>query len=115
MYGRQEISTRTGTRRQAVNEKNEQRTFVLPKETGKPNRPLALRWDTCHWPWEFLTPLNWALRVWLKRDNDDQDQEYVRVIEGGGVRDMLAAEKMKVVLLEEMSRIPQRSVVCGSL
>jgi len=59
--------------------------------------------------------LNWALRVWLKRDNDDQDQEYVRVIEGGGVRDMLAAEKMKVVLLEEMSRIPQRSVVCGSL
>ena len=37
----------------------------------KPKRPLDFRWDTCHWPRDFLTPLNWALRVWLKRDNGD--------------------------------------------
>lgn len=50
---------------------------------------------------------NWALRIWLNREKGDQDYEYVRVVEGRGGRDVVAAEKMKVALLEEFSNILQ--------
>jgi hypothetical protein len=32
----------------------------------------------------------------------------VKIVEGRGVRDIVAAEKMKIALLEEFSRTPQR-------
>lgn len=72
------------------------------------NRSLDMRLDTSHWSRDFLTSLNWALRIWLKRENGDQDYEYVRIVEGLGVRDVYAAEKMKAVLLEAFGSIPQR-------
>lgn len=52
--------------------------------------------------------MNWALRVWLKREDGKQDYEYVRIVEGGGLKDVLTAEKMKGALLEEFGRTPQR-------
>jgi hypothetical protein len=114
LYSRQESPSRIEARRRAADDERKQRTFVLPEDTGKPNRPLTLRW-TCHRTCDFLTPLNWALRVWLKRNGDDESREYVKVIESGGVKDVFAAEKMKAALLEEFGKIPQRSMVCGSL
>jgi hypothetical protein len=63
------------------------RMLTLTEDNIKPKQPLALRWDTCHWyetercnprqclrhnadlspspcwPWDFVTPWNWALRV----------------------------------------------------
>jgi predicted patatin/cPLA2 family phospholipase len=51
--------------------------------------------------------LNWALRVWLKREKRDQNHKYARIVEGGGVRDVVAAEKMMDALLEDFSNIPQ--------
>jgi hypothetical protein len=89
----------------AGNPTREQRVSTGTKD---PKRPLASRWSTCHWSRDFLTPLNWALRVWLKREDGEQDHEYVKIVEGRGVRDIVAAEKMKIALLEEFSRTPQR-------
>lgn len=78
------------------------------KEIKDPKLPLASGGDTCHWSRDFLTPLNWALRAWLKRGYGDEDHEYVRIVEGRGVRDVLTAEKMKTALLEEFGRSPQK-------
>ena len=59
--------------------------------------------------------MNWALRVWLKREDGKQDYEYVRIVEDGGLKDVLAAEKMKAALLEEFSRTSQRGEFCAGI
>lgn len=101
-------STRTVTGSQAGTPTREQRIPTGTTDGRNPKRSLASRWDTCHWSRDFLAPLNWALRVWLKRESGEQDHEYVKIVEGREVRDVIAAEKMKAALLEEFSRTPQR-------
>lgn len=78
-------------------------------------RTLNLRWQTCSWTRDFLTAFNWALRVWLKRDNCDEDPGYVRIVEGCGVSDAFAAERMKRKLLAEFDSIPYRRAVRGGV
>lgn len=99
-------TNRTGTK--AANTIDDQRDLTGTKDIWSPKRPMALGWDACTWSRDFLTPLNWALRVWLMREIGDEDHEYVRIVEGGGIRDVVAAEDMKAILLEEFSSIPQR-------
>ena len=95
-------SARTG-----ADKVDEQNDFTDTKDGKRPKRPLDLKSDTCQWSRDYLTPLNRALRVWLKRDKGSQDHEHVRIVEGRGARDVVAAEKMKVELLEEFSNILQ--------
>jgi hypothetical protein len=100
------IINRPGTR--AVDKVQEQRSPTGTNDDKNLNQSLDLRLVTSHWSRDFLTSLNWALRVWLKRENGDKDHEYVGIVEGGGIRDVVAAEGMKAILLEEFSSIPQR-------
>lgn len=101
-------SSRSHTGTWAADKTGEQRDTSGTNEDMKLERPQALKWDRSHWNRDFLTSLNWALRVWLKRGNGDQDHVYARIVESGGVRDVVAAEKMKAVLLEEFNSISQR-------
>jgi len=85
---------------------DEQNSSIGPEDGRNPKRPLDLRWTTRQWSRKFLTSLNWALRIWLKREKSDQDHEHVRIVEGGGVRDVVAVERMRATLLEEFNKIP---------
>lgn len=91
----------------AADKINVQKDSSNAKDGRRPKRPLDLRWDTRQWSKDFLTPLNWALRVWLKPEKRDQNHKYARIVEGGGVRDVVVAEKMMDALLEDISNIPQ--------
>jgi len=86
---------------------DDQNNSTGTKDDRNHKRPLDLTLDTRQRSRDFLTPLNWALQIWLKREKGNQDHEYVRIVEGRGVGDVISAEKMKDALLEEFSKIPQ--------
>jgi hypothetical protein len=90
----------------AADKINVQNDSSNAKDGRSPKRQLDLRWDTRQWSRDFLTPLNWALRVWLKPEKRDQNHKYARIVEGGGVRDVVAVERMRATLLEEFNKIP---------
>lgn len=71
--------------------------------------PSDLRWDVCYWGKEFTTAWNWALREWLVRGSGGRkDQGFLRAMEGGGVRDVIAAGRLEAALLEEFEGMLER-------